>query len=74
MLFYTLFEDVHLPIFEDVVNICIINDFLSTHNPAANNQNAFFYYPTGYNRHPRFTNAHSKSTFELGQKSSSELS
>ncbi len=33
----------HVQILENVVNICIINDLSY---PPANNQNAFFYYPT----------------------------
>ncbi len=33
----------HVHILEKVVNICIINDLSY---PPANNQNAFFYYPT----------------------------
>ncbi len=43
----------HVHIFENVVNICIINDHhyfasftVSTRDPPANNQNAFCYYPT----------------------------
>ncbi len=33
----------HVQILENVVNICIINDLSY---PPANNQSAFFYYPT----------------------------